>query len=86
MDIAVATSTVMVAVTALSGLAGHAVSGQVDWRVGLVLALAAGAGGLLGGRISLSLDKARVKRIFGMVVLLVAARLVFQLMSQSGRV
>jgi uncharacterized membrane protein YfcA len=32
MDIAVATSTVMVAVTALSGLTGHALNGQVDWR------------------------------------------------------
>lgn len=47
MDIAVATSTVMVAVTALSGLAGHAMNGQVDWRTGLVLAIAAVAGGLL---------------------------------------
>jgi len=86
MDIAVATSTIMVAVTALSGLAGHAVNGQVDWRLGLVLALAAGVGGLLGGRISLSLNKALVKRIFGVVVWLVAARLVFQLMLVSGRV
>ncbi len=81
MDVAVATSTVMVAVTAGSGLLGHALSSQVDWVTGLVLAGAAVAGGLLGSRISISADKARLKRIFGVVVLLVAARIVFQLSS-----
>ncbi len=80
MDIAVATSTVMVAVTALSGLAGHAVHGQIDWRVGLVLAVAAVAGGLLGSKISISMNKVRLKRMFGLIVWLVAVRIVFQLL------
>jgi len=81
MDIAVATSTVMVAVTALSGLAGHAVNGQVDWRVGLVLAVAAVAGGLLGSRISISMNKARLKKVFGLIVWLIAVRMVIQLLA-----
>ena len=80
MDVAVATSTVMVAVTALSGLAGHAVNGQVDWRVGLVLAVAAVAGGLLGSRISISMNKARLKKVFGLIVWLIAIRMVIQLL------
>ncbi len=75
MDIAVATSTVMVAVTALSGLAGHAVSGRVAWSTGLVLAIAAVSGGLLGSRISLSMNKVRLKQIFGLVVWLIAVRI-----------
>ncbi len=77
MDIAVATSTVMVSVTALSGLAGYVINGQVDWHSGAILAIAAVCGGLLGGRISLKVDKMRLKRIFAMVVWLVALRLLW---------
>ncbi|RKX35646.1 MAG: sulfite exporter TauE/SafE family protein [Verrucomicrobia bacterium] len=79
MDIAIATSTVMVAVTALSGLTGHALNGQVDWRTGLVLAVAAVAGGLIGSRISLSMDKVKLKKWFGGIVWLIAIRMLFQL-------
>lgn len=80
MDIAVATSTVMVAVTALSGLAGHAVNGQVDWRAGLVLAIAAVTGGLIGSKISISMNKVRLKQMFGLIVWLIAIRIVIQLL------
>jgi len=79
MDIAVATSTVMVAVTAASGLAGHAIHGEVQWQTAIVLAVAAVAGGLLGSKISIAADKLRLKRLFGIVVLLLAFRLVIQL-------
>ncbi len=75
MDIAVATSTVMVAVTALSGLTGHALNGQTDWRTGLVLAVAAVAGGLMGSHISLSMNKAKLKKWFGGIVWLIAIRM-----------
>jgi len=78
MDIAVATSTVMVAVTAMFGLAGHVFNSQVNWHVGLALAVVAVAGGLLGSHISISMDKERLKRIFGVIVWLVAIRIVFQ--------
>jgi len=80
MDIAVATSTVMVAVTALSGLAGHALNAGVDWRIGLVLAGAAVIGGLLGSRVSLNMDKKRLKKIFGVVVWLIALKMAWQLL------
>lgn len=79
MDIAVGTSTVMVAVTALSGLAGHVLIEQVDWRSGLLLAVAAVLGGTSGSRISLKMDKTVLKQIFGIVVLLVAVKLLLKL-------
>ncbi len=79
MDIAVATSTVMVAVTALSGLFGHALHEQIDWRLGFILTIAAVMGGLLGSHISLKTDKARLKRIFGIVVLIIAAQIAWKL-------
>ncbi|MCK5862541.1 MAG: sulfite exporter TauE/SafE family protein, partial [Candidatus Hydrogenedentes bacterium] len=79
MDIAIATSTIMVAATALSGLAGHAVNGQVDWRTGLVLAIVAVMGGLIGSKISISMNKVRLKKIFGLIVWLLAIHIVIQL-------
>lgn len=79
MDIAVATSTVMVALTALSGVIGHALHGNVDWHTGLLLALVAVIGGLIGSRISLKTDKTRLKRLFGFVVLLIALRIIYTL-------
>ena len=79
MDIAVATSTVMVTATALSGLIGHAIRGTVPWHAGLVLAGAAVAGGLVGSRISLAIDRARLRTMFGIVVLAIAARIALRL-------
>jgi len=79
MDIAVATSTVMVALTALSGVIGHAMHGNVDWHTGLTLALAAVIGCLIGSRISLKTDKNKLKRLFGFAVLLIALRIIYKL-------
>jgi uncharacterized membrane protein YfcA len=82
MDIAIATSTIMVALTAFSGLIGHAMQGNVDWRTGLTLALAAVIGGLIGSRISLKTDKTKLKRVFGFIVLLIALQIIYKLISQ----
>ena len=79
MDIAIATSTVMVGVTAISGLAGHVITSQVNWPVGLVFAAVAVAGGLLGSHISISMDKELLKRMFGIIVWLIAIRILIQL-------
>jgi uncharacterized membrane protein YfcA len=81
MDIAVATSTVMVALTAGSGVIGHAMQGNVDWHTGLTLALAAIIGGLIGSRISLKTDKTKLKRVFGFVVLLIALQIIYKLIT-----
>jgi uncharacterized membrane protein YfcA len=79
MDIAVATSTVMVAITALSGLAGHSLHGQVNWQTGFILAIATVLGGLIGSRISLKTDKKKLKKIFGVILLLTAFKFILQL-------
>lgn len=81
MDIAIATSTVMVAATAMAGLVGHAVHGNVDWRVGLLLGLAALAGGKVGSSVSITMDRARLKRIFGIVVWAVALQIIYSLLT-----
>ena len=75
MDIAVGTSTAMVALTALSGLAGHVLHGPVAWGTAGTFAAAALAGGFVGSRVSLRLDRRRLRRIFGLILWAVAARL-----------
>jgi len=76
----VATSTVMVAITALSGLAGHALSAQLDWRTGLILAMVAIIGGRIGSRISIATNKTRLKKWFGIILWLIALRMLIQLL------
>ena len=80
MGVAVATSTVMVAVTALCGLLGHASNGHVDWKTGAMLAVVAVVAGTIGSRISLKADKGKLKRAFGVVVLLVAGKIIYGLL------
>lgn len=81
MDIAIATSTVMVAITALSGLSGHAINGTVDWKTGLILAIAAVIAGTIGSKISVTLNKKLVKRIFGVLLLIIAVYTIYNLVS-----
>ena len=73
MDIAVGSSAMMVGVTALGGFAGHVTNGHWDWRTSLVLAVAVFVGGQIGSRVSLGLDKKRLKKGFGWFLLAVAA-------------
>ena len=82
MGVAVATSTVMVAVTAFSGVTGHAVNGTVDWKIGAVLAVACIIAGTVGSRISLKINKGKLKRVFGLVVLMIAGKIIYSLVSR----
>lgn len=83
MDIAIATSTIMVIVTALSGITGHAISGTITWQTGLILGISALIGGFLGGKISLKTDKSKLKGIFGIVVLVIAVLIIYKLISNK---
>jgi len=65
MEIAVGSSAFMVGLTAAGGFAGHVASGHWDWRTSLVLAVAVFAGGQIGARKSMSLDKDKIKKGFG---------------------
>ncbi len=81
MGIAVATSTVMVALTALFGLFGHAIQGNIDYRIGLILGVSTIIGGLIGGRISLNLDKEKLKKGFGVVLIFIAVKFTLSLLN-----
>ena len=52
-------------------------SGNLDIKAGLIIALAFVVGGYFGSKLSLSLDQLMLKRIFGVLMLLVAIRMIF---------
>ncbi len=77
MNIAVGTSTTMVAGTALMGFAGHAMSGHVELLSALPLAAAAAAGGLIGGYADMNTKTAVLKKIFAYTTFLASAVMIF---------
>jgi hypothetical protein len=70
-ETAIATSAVMVGLTALAGIAGHASVGHVQWSNALVLAVAAVVGAQVGSRLSIRLPTRHLRRVVGGVQLVV---------------
>jgi len=73
MRVAVGTSSVMVAATALTGFSGHALRGDFSAAWAVPAAAVAVAGGLIGGRISVKTKPERLKRIFAYTTFAAAA-------------
>ena len=78
MDIAVGSSAFMVGVPAAGGFAGHFVGGHWDWRTSLVLGFAVLAGAQVGARLSLGIDKEKMKKGFGWFLLAVAVLMCYR--------
>jgi uncharacterized membrane protein YfcA len=72
-ETAIASSAVMVGLTAAGGIAGHASVGHLEWGSALVLAVAVFAGAQIGSRLSLVLPTAQLRRVLGGVQLAVGA-------------
>lgn len=52
-------------------------TGNLDIKAGLIIALAFVVGGFFGSKMALSIDQLTLKRIFGVLMLVVAIRLIF---------
>jgi uncharacterized membrane protein YfcA len=83
MKIAIGTSSAMVAVTALMGFAGHTVAGDFNFVWTVPMVCVAAIGGLLGGRISIKTNPARLKKIFAYTTLAAAFFMAFSAYSSS---
>ena len=70
MEIAVGTSSAMVAVTALMGLIGHSINGSINGHVNLEFAIpltvVAIVGGIIGGKFALKSKPKNLKKIFAL--------------------
>lgn len=84
MEVAVATSALMVGITAIGGFAGHFVQGHFDWRMAVPLAPAVFVAAQLGAHTMLRIDRARLKRIFGIAMFLVALAIVLRMTNWGG--
>lgn len=76
--IAVATSALMVSITAMNGLGGHLIHEALDWKMALILAVGAMIGAQVGSRIAIKLPEKIVKKAVGIVYILVAVVMVVQ--------
>lgn len=74
--IAIGTSAVAVALSALSGLVGHARAGNVRWPIALIFAASGMAGSAIGSTIGKQVDGQQLLLLFGMLMLVVAASMV----------
>ena len=64
MDIAIGTSSAMVAVTALMGLLGHSLNGNFNPTLAVPLTAVAIVGGVIGGKLAVKNKPKNLKRIF----------------------
>ncbi|MBS1212775.1 MAG: putative rane protein [Proteobacteria bacterium] len=70
--VAIATALVMVAVTSLTAMIGHATAGRVCWKTGLVFASAGMLGAYGGGRLAAHVPAGLLLLLFGGVMLATA--------------
>lgn len=66
---AVGTASTLVAVSALSGFAGHAISEHFDYRIAVPLAFGGAIGGLIGGSIAIKSKPKLLKMLFALTTL-----------------
>ena len=77
MKIAVGSSSLMVGITALTGLLGHALVGHFEPELALVLGIAVFLGAQLGARLGVKIDKKRHKKYFGFLLIFIAVWMVY---------
>lgn len=79
MEIAIGTSSAMVAVTALMGFSGHMINGSFDPSYAIPLVVAAVVGGLIGSRFALRSKPKHLKKIFASTNLLAGFMMLAQI-------
>ena len=77
MKIAVATSSFMVALTGLGGFLGHSLSETINWKLAITLSIAAFWGAQIGSRISIKMNKILLKKLFGMLLILISIWMIY---------
>ncbi len=77
MKIAVGTSSLMVGITALTGLIGHALVGHFNLTLAFILGLAVFMGAQLGARLGVKIEKGKHKKYFGYLLIFVAIWMVY---------
>ncbi len=80
MEIAVGTSSAMVAVTALMGFMGHAINGDFNPKIAIPLAIVAMIGGGIGSKYAVKSRPKNLKTIFAIVNLVAAIFMIIKIL------
>ncbi len=81
MRVVVGTSLAIVAASAIAGLIGKAMTGQVDWLLAAALVVGALPGGRLGSHVSRETRVTLLARVLGIVIALVAVRMWLEILT-----
>lgn len=73
---AVGTSTVIMAITALSSLTGYAREGNVDWKLGVFITIGALIAGIIGARFANKISEAKLNKIVAIIFILLGVLMV----------
>ena len=79
MEIAVGTSSAMVAVTALMGFVGHSINGDFNPQLAIPLTMVAVIGGLLGSKYAMKSKPKNLKKIFATTNLIAAITMIINI-------
>jgi len=78
LKIAIATSSLMVAITSSMGCVGHGFAGHFDPLLSIVLATLAVIGGYIGASFTIKADRAMLKRLFSAVLLMLSIWMIYR--------
>lgn len=84
MHIAVGTSLMTIIPTTLMGSMIHFQKGNVDWRLGLVIAIGALGGAIVGSMTSTLIPAVTLKKIFAIILLVMSLKVVFDAYFAGG--
>lgn len=70
---AIGTSLLIITVTALAGLGGHLVGGEIDWPLTIAFGSAGMVGAWIGARSGRRVSSARLQRLFALMLIAIAA-------------
>lgn len=77
MKIAVGSSSLMIGITALTGLIGHALVGHFDPKLAITLGIAVFLGAQIGARTGIKIEKEKHKKYFGYLLIFVAFWMIY---------
>ena len=80
MDIAVGTSSAMVAATALMGFIGHSINGDFNPQLAIPLTIVAVVGGLIGSKYAIKSKPKNLKKIFAVTNLIAAIIMIINIL------
>jgi hypothetical protein len=84
-SVAQGTSLAVIVPTALIGTYVHSRYGRVDWRAALPVAAGGTAGGLIGASTALVLDPVLLRRMFALLLVVLAIRLVVRQLNRKAK-